>query len=975
MKPDRGRASSLAAPEDVAASVYLKSTWVVCSLRHPALRLIGCLAHLVACFFLCSSSPLLASTKSRGSFPVYGDWVATICTGVTWVKLLFHVLLSVAIATLLRLVAYRKLVQHAWNWRGSYRRATRTFSRLSGVDERELAAPDATNQREEYARAMNLRVFTSRVTGKPTLAVHVANDATQTQGSWTFMALGYPICWWLCVSVLRLLVGIDADTSAGTAGAFGRLLVAGDGASSWRQLDVQRVVHVAVMTLSALKLVVTLDLALQDRNYARTLYSNWLVRVRKVYSNYSLLRIASCWSAVIALAGGGVLGGGFRDLQDAWIDLNLRESGSAMQSWFTNESWRSMLAALVVMLDVLWLVQDWTFPGCASTVGTKVFGWPSEQITLSFGRSRLKKLDMCFTSKWLSCFIVMGVLLPLEMCLFAQIAAYAPGKYGLFEDQETFRAFPVNQSAYLSDEYDEITRRILQYGSISRYFPWSDWDCVPAFALLSLGTVGFVWLCAHERFTMRFTAFLGMPAAQEKQRELAKINAALDNATTSVLHTQLRLRALYDMRARSDGFCILLAGVSVLTVVLQFRSIWLSPSQDQVSKPLQSPGETYSVLLLLVTLVLIHQLHHRYTLKMEIMVLKHAIPPECGDALWQSPRRLLLPFLVELAACAFCLPPLLHGHLWLDEERYVVSTHALTSVASCPTHLTLSGYSNRSCNLRYRYPLEVLNMAVFVRLYWFARVVRNSLLKKIVAEPTLVAGGALQSLPVDSKLWSVRVSLTLVPVRLLSALFVFLWVGTAAALTVFERPFPSVLDDEEYSLWLVIETMATVGYGDAYPITGLGRASVFLGAVVGGTVFISLLISVFLESMKGPKHEHKVVETIERVHWERSLRTMAALVIGRAWKRHQSVRDGHVRRSRTAESRLVQAAHRFKLCRKDRPRETFESLRRLEMRTIALWRQHEASEWVREQQKDTQSALAAIEAHVDRIEDAFRSLV
>jgi hypothetical protein len=335
----------------------------------------------------------------------------------------------------------------------------------------------------------------------------------------------------------------------------------------------------------------------------------------------------------------------------------------------------------------------------------------------------------------------------------------------------------------------------------------------------------------------------------------------------------------------------------------------------------------------------------------------------------------LLPFLVELVACAFFLPPLLHGHLWLDEERYVVSTHALTLAVSCPANLTLSEHNNRMCTLHYRYPLEILNMAVFVRLYWFARVVRNSLLKRIVADPTLVAGGALQSLPVDSKLWSFRISLTLVPVQLLSSLFLFLWVGTAASLTVFERPFPSVLDDEEYSLWLVIETMATVGYGDAYPVTGLGRASVFLGAVIGGTVFISLLISVFLESMKGSKHEHKVVETIERVHWERSLRSMAALVICRAWKRHRSVQaGGDSRQSRADERHLVQAAHRFKMCRKDKPRETFESLRRLEMRTIALWRQHEVSEWLREQQCDSQRALVAMEAHVNRIEDAFRSL-
>lgn len=950
---DAARSSTPA--RDLSASVYLKATWVVSSLRHPALRVLNCLLHLASCFFLCSSSPLLAATQTPGVFPVYGDWVLTLTTGVTWQKVLFHTLLSVSILLLLRLVVYRRLLQRAWNWRGTYRRARRTFSRLSGAENH------LDRQEEEETQDMLLRVFTSRVTGRPTLAVHVVNDQTQTQGSWTLMALGYPFCWSLAVYVTRLAL---------SGSEYQDVLVGhGETAASFRQFQMQATVYVVLMMLSTLKLVATLDLLFQDRTYCFTLFSNWCVAVRRAYITIPLVRLAFCWLAVAGIVGGGVGARGFRALQTVWLELSLSEGyGEALEDWFPSESWRAMITALVMVLDALWLIQDWSFPCFASVAGTKVFGWPREKISLGVGR----RFRLCFTSKWVGCFLVMGALLPLEGCLFAQTVAYSPAKYGQFDNPKTFRVMPLNQTSYLSDEFDAVTRLMLEYGSVSRYFHWSSWDSVPAFASLLLGTAGFVWLCRHEQCKMKFSAFLGMPAQQEKERELAKINSVIPATTKAMLQTQLRLRALYDLRARSDGFCIILAGVSAVTVVLQFRSIWQSPYQDQASRPLQSPGETYALLLLFVTLTLIHQLRHRYDLKMEILALKHEIPHDCSDALWKSPRRLFLPFLVELVACAFCLPPLIHGHVWLDEPRFSVS-NSEPELTVCPANLTMAD-DNRSCTLLYRYPLEILNMVVLVRLYWFVRVVRNLLLKKIIAAQAFIVGGALQSLPVDSFVWSFRVSFSLAPMQLLMALFIFLWVGTAAALSVFERPFPSTLDDEENSLWVVIETMATVGYGDAFPITGFGRAAMFLGAIAGGTVFVSLLISIFLEFMKGSKREHKAIATIERVKWERQIRQSAALVISSAWKRHSRLNsaESNTPRAKKEEKELLQAAYRFKLRRKDKPKETYESLRRLQMTTISLWCSHDVKEWIDDHRVDTQAALTALEAELDRIEASVR---
>ncbi|KAH7472431.1 uncharacterized protein KRP23_9425 [Phytophthora ramorum] len=107
---------------DPSDQVYLKSTWVVTSLRHPALRVLCCLAHLVLCFILGVTSPLLTSLKSPANFPVYGDLVKAATAGFTWQKLIFQSVLSVTLLLFLRLVAYPRLVQRQWNWELQQRR-------------------------------------------------------------------------------------------------------------------------------------------------------------------------------------------------------------------------------------------------------------------------------------------------------------------------------------------------------------------------------------------------------------------------------------------------------------------------------------------------------------------------------------------------------------------------------------------------------------------------------------------------------------------------------------------------------------------------------------------------------------------------------------------------------------------------------------------------------------------------------------
>ena len=65
---------------------------------------------------------------------------------------------------------------------------------------------------------------------------------------------------------------------------------------------------------------------------------------------------------------------------------------------------------------------------------------------------------------------------------------------------------------------------------------------------------------------------------------------------------------------------------------------------------------------------------------------------------------------------------------------------------------------------------------------------------------------------------------------------------------IVERPFKSDIDhmDEPFfnNVYFIIATITTVGYGDFYPITSLGRALFIITAFYGGFIISLLIVSV-----------------------------------------------------------------------------------------------------------------------------------
>ncbi|KAG3100672.1 hypothetical protein PI124_g14903 [Phytophthora idaei] len=945
---------------DCSDQVYLKSRWVTTSLRHPALRVLCCLIHLLLCFYLGVTSPLLTSPKTPFRFPVYGDLAKTVTTSFTWQKVLFQIALSVALMLFLRLVAYPRLVQHQWNWERSYHHATQTFSRLSRASATDTSPGLTTTRRS----VMALHTFVSGgAPAAPVVRLQVWNVGS-SHGSWTFITAAFPFLWAAVIYVIRKIVHESA---------LDEWLYPEDMNDAWStrsQFELQLALSTTLLGLSCLKLLVTLDWVLQDREYNRVLFGNWLSPMRRVYSEYLAVRVLWCWLSVFGLAFGGIYFGAIPIVQREWMQWALESENEVndLDSLLSNASWNTLLSSLVVALDLLWVVQDWYFPSFASPVGSRMFGLHLDQVTFRFPF----RFKLSFSSKWLGGFLVLALLLPLELCQFLQIATYSPHAYAQHVHMTSFRVLPLNVTHKDSNSFDETTQLMSQAGSLSRYFPWSEWDRAPAFAILLLSTAALLWLSKQERCKMCFAVFLGLSETHEGH---LKILASVPATTKRDLSALQRLRTLYKLRARSDSFCIGLAGLSVVTVWLQFRAIWRSSAKYHRDMPSQAPGETYAALLLLITLFLLCQIYYRYRVKMEIMALRNQIPSDSRHSLLRSPRSLFLPFLAELLLCGVLLPPLVHGRVYFDEERYSLPRTTLEVVPACPRPLTMTT-SKQSCDLQYSYPLEIVNMIVLVRLYWFARVIRNQLLKQLVAGKATTLSPAMltrKEVPADSLWWSFRISFALRPSKVLLTLFVSLWVSTAIAVSIFERPFPSKLDGEDHALWLTLVTMTGVGYGDAYPITMGGRVFIILGAVVGGLAFISLMTSEFLDSLKGTKREHAVLSAMDKIKWESALRVCAARLIQAAWQQHHLVStersSSKQRGKRALDHELLKTAHQFKMCRKQKPMQSANASR------LSVFYSREVENWLASRQEETTAQLDSLEQQMDKMETSLHLLL
>lgn len=111
-----------------------------------------------------------------------------------------------------------------------------------------------------------------------------------------------------------------------------------------------------------------------------------------------------------------------------------------------------------------------------------------------------------------------------------------------------------------------------------------------------------------------------------------------------------------------------------------------------------------------------------------------------------------------------------------------------------------------------------------------------------------------------SSLFAVKCFLRTHPFKSLLVAFASTLVLTAYALAIVEAPVNPDLAPLWNSVWLVVLTMGTIGYGDLTSVTVAGQVLLVFGGMLAGILLVGILVSGFLNATTSSK-----VKTSNRV--------------------------------------------------------------------------------------------------------------
>jgi hypothetical protein len=83
--------------------------------------------------------------------------------------------------------------------------------------------------------------------------------------------------------------------------------------------------------------------------------------------------------------------------------------------------------------------------------------------------------------------------------------------------------------------------------------------------------------------------------------------------------------------------------------------------------------------------------------------------------------------------------------------------------------------------------------------------------------------------------------------------------------------------------------MTTVGYGDIYPRTTIGRIVYFLCAMFG-VVVVSMIVVTVMNMLDMSKAEEKAFTVIKRIGIRKHLRDKASMVLCKAFRMHMQIK-------------------------------------------------------------------------------------
>uniref|UniRef100_A0A7S0HC17 Potassium channel domain-containing protein n=1 Tax=Hanusia phi TaxID=3032 RepID=A0A7S0HC17_9CRYP len=190
--------------------------------------------------------------------------------------------------------------------------------------------------------------------------------------------------------------------------------------------------------------------------------------------------------------------------------------------------------------------------------------------------------------------------------------------------------------------------------------------------------------------------------------------------------------------------------------------------------------------------------------------------------------------------------------------------------------------------LNYRIE-NIIVVCMFPRLYHIWRLYRMWMFSKFFDQeflrfmdnPTL---NLFATIVPSNTAFAVKVALARYPVLTMTfSLFVFLWVSTYL-MRLAEAPFQTDIAENIWNpMWMVVVTLATVGYGDTTPVTYTGRTIAVL-VMIFGALYVAAVTATFCEHISMTSVERDLMIQIDMEQWQFKLACLAAAVIQNRWR-------------------------------------------------------------------------------------------
>lgn len=299
---------------------------------------------------------------------------------------------------------------------------------------------------------------------------------------------------------------------------------------------------------------------------------------------------------------------------------------------------------------------------------------------------------------------------------------------------------------------------------------------------------------------------------------------------------------------------VLTVGLGIMQVEIQWNSKKVTPASSRAVPDINEPANfstfatSCSVLNLLLCLMLGLGVHLYYQTQLKKLKTRRLVL--MAEGLFEAD--LLWGYLSELALCVVCPLPTVHGQIpWHGVGEFKTS------------------YAVDDLLVLFMLPRLFQLYRCFLDLYGVNSCVLHTVAKRYDTE-------------VDT-LFMTKILVKRHPFKMVMMFTAFMLTCFAYAISIFERPTDLDFQHFRNCLWVAIVTYTTVGFGDIYPTTDLGRWACCL--CCAASIFnLALLVMSVHDTFSMDTKEELVVYTFTKRMWKIERQKIAAIVIQRFWR-------------------------------------------------------------------------------------------